>query len=304
MEAWVTLARLAQYLAAASLFGTPLFLAYAPSAAAARGRRPRALAIGSALLLASGAGGYWMVQTGLMAGDPAAASDPELLRSVLLESAVGYAILARFGAALTAAAATLVLRPGRPLWLVLASSGGVALASFAWTGHGAADEGGAGLIHLAADLVHLLGAGVWLGALAAFALLLRVPGSLTRDEASDLHDALRRFACVGSAAVAAIVASGLVNSWFLVGPNGLPSFLQTTYGWLLCGKLALFAAMLALAARNRFAHTPSLAEGLDRRDSLPALHALRTSVGVEMALGVLVLAAVSWLGITPPPSAG
>ena len=58
----------------------------------------------------------------------------------------------------------------------------VALASLAWSGHGAASEGFRGTVHLVADIVHLLAAGVWVGPLFALGLLLfRCASSMTAD---------------------------------------------------------------------------------------------------------------------------
>lgn len=50
------------------------------------------------------------------------------------------------------------------LWLATIA-GAIALASLAWNGHGAMDEG---VWHFTADILHLLAAGAWLGALVAF----------------------------------------------------------------------------------------------------------------------------------------
>ena len=46
------------------------------------------------------------------------------------------------------------------------------LASLAWAGHGGATPGRPGDLHLAADMLHLLAAGAWLGTLIPLALLL------------------------------------------------------------------------------------------------------------------------------------
>src|SRR3546814_7577933 len=48
----------------------------------------------------------------------------------------------------------------------LSVTAAIALATLAWTGHGAADEGLLGWVHLGADITHLLAAGIWVGALA------------------------------------------------------------------------------------------------------------------------------------------
>jgi len=77
--------------------------------------------------------------------------------------------------------------------------------------------------------------------------------------------------------------------------------LNTLYGQILLGKLALFAAMLVLAATNRFWLVPRMIE--TREDSAkPAvwLGRLRNHVLGEQFLGLMVLLAVSVLGTMRP----
>lgn len=302
MDAAIVIARAVQYLGGMALFGTPLFLLQTPSRLSPPWGRP--LIAGAAALLLAGALVYLPALTAEMAGDAAAARDPDMLRSVLLETPFGVAVLARGLAACAAIAATLVRQPGRRTQALAAALGAVALTSFAWTGHGAADPGPRGLVHLAADLLHLLAAGVWMGALFAFALRLARPGNISASEAEQLHRDLAHFAGVGSAAVAAIVASGLVNGWFLVGPARFDRLPATPYGLVLVAKLAAFAGMVLLAARNPFVHTPALAGALSEGATDRALGALRRSILLEMALGVGVLALVALLGVLAPISAG
>jgi putative copper resistance protein D len=55
-----------------------------------------------------------------------------------------------------------------------------------------------------------------------------------------------RFSGLGVISVVVLLATGLLNTWFLVGsPLAL---VGTTYGQLLLGKLGLFLAMVTLAA--------------------------------------------------------
>jgi len=306
METAIILTRIAQYLAAATLFGTPFFLLYAPSSfAPAQGAGPpwaRALAEIAALVVLLGSVIYLCAQTAMMAGDAAAATDPEMLTGVLTDSAMGLAVVARMAAAVLALLVALILKPGRLLWRLLTGLGAVALLSFAWTGHGAATEGAGGWVHLVADLLHLLAAGIWIGALAAFAILLARPARTTPQGAKALHEALDGFSGVGSAVVAVIVATGLVNSWFLVGPTRLAGLFSTPYGLLLLAKLAAFGGMVLLAARNRFAHTPALGRALAGPVE-PSLRTLRTSVAIETALGLAVLVLVAILGMLEPVAA-
>jgi len=300
MEAAVVLARLIGYLAGTALFGAPLFMLYTPVVDPFLGRPLRPWAMAAAVAAALAALAALAAQTGQMAGDPHAALDPATLRDVAFGSPFGLSILVRLAASTIAFVALCFSPRGR--WIACAMLGAVALGALAWSGHGAADEGAAGVIHTSADVAHLLAAGVWLGALLSLALLLFAPPADDGRLAS-LAQALKGFSGVGSLAVAAIVASGLANSWFLVGPEHVLDLGRTRWGQLLIFKLVLFAAMLALAALNRYRHTPRLEASLAARPAL-ALTALRRSVGFETALGFAVLALVAWLGVLPPSAAG
>jgi putative copper resistance protein D len=105
---------------------------------------------------------------------------------------------------------------------------------------------------------------------------------------------------MGYAAVATLVASGLINSWFLVG--SVSSLLTTLYGQILLAKVAFFAAMLALAAANRFWLVPRMIETRMGASGEPAvwLARLRYHVLGEQFLGLMVLLAVSVLGTMRP----
>lgn len=302
MDAAIVVVRFVQFVGAAVLFGTPLFFLYGiKRGSTARWLRPVAAAAAASVAIAAAAG--FGLQTAAMAGDPSAALDRGTLLAVATGTAFGPAILTRLAAAALALVAALILRGGSRLWLILSALGAVAMASFAWTGHGAAEDGVAGHIHAAADVAHLLAAGVWLGALAALAgLLTRGRGEPTGDAAT-LHRALAGFAGVGTAAVAVILATGLINSWFLVGPSRLLDLGASAYGWLLQIKIGAFVLMLGLAATNRFHLTPALERGLASGNPALALTALRRSVLAETLVGVLVLALVSVLGTLPPVAA-
>jgi len=169
-------------------------------------------------------------------------------------------------------------------------------------GHGAATEGPAGWIHLAGDIAHLLAAAGGIGALAVLWIVLARP-MLTVTGQKALCAALIGFSGVGTILVAIIVASGLINSFFLVGWD--PARITAArYGQVLIAKLFLFAAMLALAAANRYRHTPYLAQTLLKSEPATiALSQLRKSIIAESAAAAGVLALVSWLGTLAPVTA-
>ena len=102
---------------------------------------------------------------------------------------------------------------------------------------------------------------------------------------------------LGIVSVAALILSGVVNAWILVG--SFRGLVVTGYGQLLMLKLAAFAVMLAFAAVNRFALTPRLALSSDdaRQD---ALRALSRNTWIEIALGLSIFAMVGVLGTLHP----
>jgi putative copper resistance protein D len=63
-------------------------------------------------------------------------------------------------------------------------------------------------------------------------------------------------------------------------------------------KLLLFAAMLGLAALNRFHLTPALALAGDQP---PSFATLRLSLTIEAGAATAILALVAWLGTLEPP---
>jgi len=304
----VIVLRLLQFAGAMVLFGSSLFLLYA---------LPR-VGVGSAhhldwprRLLASAAGGVLiasllglLAHTAILAGSVAEGLKLESLSAVMTTMSMGPSTAVRASAAALALVILIARRPDSKSWWACAGAGAVISASFAWMGHGAATEGPTGLLHLAGDILHTLAAGVWIGALVAFLFLLR-PRAPSPELDAVLHKALHGFSGVGSALVGVLVASGLVNSWFLVGPSRIVSLWTTPYGQLLSLKLALFGGMLLLAAANRFRLTPALGAATtgDSSSSAKALAALRRSLILETALAVLVLGLVAWLGTLAPVSA-
>jgi putative copper resistance protein D len=300
LEPAVIVLRLLQYTAGSVLMGSALFAVYAlplrGPGSAAESRWPRPLLMAAAAVLAVAAALGLAAQTVVLAGSVGAGLTAEALSAVVGGMSLGMAALVRVLAAAAAFVVLLLARPGRAPWVPVALLGATAVASFGWMGHGVATEGVTGGYHLAADIVHALTAAVWVGALVAFVFLLR-----ERTDLATLHGALRRFSRLGVPLVAALLLSGLVNAWFLVGLDGIARLATTPYGGLLLAKLAMVAAMLALAAANRNRHTPAIESEIAGVAPDPAnLARLRRSITLEAALGLTVLAAVAWFGTLQP----
>jgi putative copper resistance protein D len=297
LEAAIVAARLLQYGGAAVLFGSSLFCVMAlPPRTVLPGARAL-VAVGALVLCLASLGLVW-AQASLFAGSFGAGLTGEALGAVAGTMDLGKAALVRAAVAATALVMVLFAPVRRTAWMPIAGLGAVASASLAWLGHAGASEGPLAPWQLIADVVHVLAACAWIGALPGFVLLARA-GS--RDHGRRLlHRALAGFAGTCSVLVALLVMTGLANALFLVGPDHLGDVWATDYGRALAAKLMLFAAMLLLAANNRWRLTPALA----RLPGPAAAGALRRSIAFEALAGFGVLAAVAWLGTLPPPALG
>lgn len=138
------------------------------------------------------------------------------------------------------------------------------------TRHGATDEGVSGVVHQSADVLHLLSAGIWLGALPPLIILLNLADSGGEVEARNASFGLERFSGIGPLVVAVLILTGFANSLFLIGLENFATAFRQPYIWVLVVKLCLFAAMLALAAANRFRLAPALAHAIAQSEAISA----------------------------------
>ncbi len=299
IAAGLIVSRFVHYLALSVLFGVALFPFYGfapPRRDLQRVRWLRPLLLSAALLgLLSGMSWFAFTTAG-MSGSMSGVTDPATLSTVIRQTDFGRVWVLRL---VLGAVLILLLLPRRvtaPRFYALLLGSLILLASIALTGHAGSDEGSAGLRHLIADAFHLVAAGVWVGALVVLARLVTISARQLRDDdLRTLHHALSRFSGVGTVVVAVLVLTGLIN------PGFFSSSLKTAYAQVLLVKLAMFAAMLLLAAANRFWLTPRLGATLDSTSGLEsAVGTLRKSLLTETGLAILVLAAVAWLGTLSP----
>ena len=234
--------------------------------------------------------------------------DRQTLGTVLNETSFGGVWMVRFGVAIMLSA---VLPLGRhtaddPSWLSLEAWSGMLacllLATLAWAGHAAADQGTDRTIHLTADIVHLVAASFWLGALPALVFVLARAGHATTSAVLPIAARMtQRFSMLGLVSIGCLVLTGVVNGWYLVG--SLPKLFGTQYGQLLLLKLALFVLMLILATVNRVYWVPKLAHAADatriETASVP-LRWLWRNATLETILGLAIVSVVSGLGMTIP----
>jgi putative copper export protein len=307
--------RLLHYAATVSLEGTFVFWcliawptferAKASQAFQARlDRRLLALAWASLLVaLASGAG-WLIIVASNMSGMPLTAVLPGgVIGIVLTQTRFGEDWILR--AALVVVLTVCLALQGRTHkhlagWIGLLAAAAF-IAALAWAGHGAAAEDVPfDAIHLPADILHLLAAGAWLGALLPLVILLAQARRDSSPEAVAVaRVATQRFSVLGLSCVGTLLVTGVVNTWFLSG--SVPALLGTLYGQLLLVKITLFAAMIVVAGVNQRSLLPCLADGA-RENTLRvrACRQLGRNASIEASLGVCVLAVVGIIGVLPP----
>lgn len=160
----------------------------------------------------------------------------------------------------------------------------VALLSIAATSHGAAIRGLA-TPAIIADALHLAAVAIWVGGLPAVLLVLWTH----RGERNELTATFRRFSTIALIAAGIAGVTGTYLAWLHV--LNFSAF-DNTYGRAVLAKVAFFAGLVVLGAVNRRWSLPSLQRG--------ARHRLRLTLGIEVALGIGLVAAVAVMTSTLP----
>jgi putative copper resistance protein D len=284
---WLVVARSIQFAGCILLFGQLLFTVAIAHGGGLAQRGARRVSIGCVVVIVLSGLAWLALVAASVTGQPLAQLEPHALWLMLTATTFGHLWMLR--AALLLLVTVAVGWQAHVLALVAAAA---CLASLAWAGHAAAGVGLQRVVELGSDVVHLMAAGAWLGALPALAWMLAHENDRVR-----LHRVVRRFSVYGVASAAALVATGALNAWYRVG--SVAALTQSEYGRLLLAKLALVAAMVALAACNRYLWTPRL---LGRQPR--ALRSLRRNTLLEIVAGAGVIAIVGALGITVPAAHG
>ena len=241
------------------------------------------------LALAAIAGAAWLVLTAAAMSDLPAAQifGDGVLWTVLSQTTFGRDWLARFALACALAATLPALlsprdRKSPRLEIAAAILAAAFAGTLAWSGHAAGGLGGEAIVHPAADVLHLIAAAAWVGALLPLIALFAAAGA---DDASlkMARTATTRFSILGIVSVGTLLVTGIVNTYYLAG--SLPALYGTDYGRLLLIKIALFLAMVAIAAVNRFRLTPRLVQEASIAASRDALRRLRRNAAIEALAG-------------------
>jgi copper transport protein len=202
----------------------------------------------------------------------------------VLTSSYGKAMLVRLA---VLAVGAVLLRPylagrgGKPVRAALAVLAVVGLATWPLSGHPATTT--APLLTIVSDAAHLVTMAIWLGG-----LVMLVGFLLRRANETELEAILPVWSNWAALAVTVLVLAGTAQA--LINVVTLDALLHTSYGQLLIAKIALLAAVLAVAWVSRRAITR-------KATRVPRL---RRTVVLEIAGAVVILGLTSALVQTTP----
>ncbi len=149
---------------------------------------------------------------------------------------------------------------------------------------------------VAAQIIHLVAVGIWVGGLIALAVALllvyRSGSSASQREATAII--IPRFSTLAIGSVVVISLTGFYAAWLQLG--GVDALRETGYGQVLLVKILLVCVMLLLGAVNFFYLEPRLRAGAQT-----GRHFSRTVAG-EAALGIAVLFVAGVLASLPAVS--
>ena len=212
---------------------------------------------------------------GNLGGDIASVTEPLMLQ-LALESKSGIGFLTAFLGFMVMSMAHR-LRGYANRFALLVSSAALLL-SFSMSGHSQLG----GFLSQLLLMLHLFGIAFWLGALFPFRWMCLQP------DPHNLSIVAHRFGVLAMGYVSLLLSAGVGYAYLLLGDVSL--MLKTQYGNVLLVKIVLVAALLSLAALNKFKLVPSL-----EPKWTPNVRQFQRSIQFEIAIALIILTASSLL---------
>ena len=225
--------------------------------------------------------------------DPGAGTTLNSMLTVVTRTDWGHGWMVGIVAAVVTSIGLALARRVPAAWTVAAIGAAGLAVTPALTGHAVATRD-VTAVAVTSDVLHVVGAGTWLGTLLVV-LLAGLPAALRRpvDERGPASAALlASYHPIALASVGLVLLSGVVSSW--VRLRSFSALTMTSYGSLLLYKVFIFLFVGLLGAYNWKKVMPRIAkpEGARR---------FRRSAAVELLVGGLVIALTAVLVATEPP---
>ena len=212
---------------------------------------------------------------GSLGGDIASVIEPLMLQ-LALESKSGVGFLTAFISFMVMSMAHRLRGHANRFGLLVSSA--ALLLSFTMSGHSQLG----GFLSQLLLMVHLFGIAFWLGALFPFHWMCLQP------DTHNLSIVAHRFGVFAMGYVSLLFSAGVGYAYLLLGDVSL--MLTTQYGNVLLSKIVLVAALLSLAALNKFKLVPSLEPRWT-----PNVRQFQRSIQFEIAIALIILTASSLL---------
>ena len=212
---------------------------------------------------------------GNLGGDIASVIEPLMLQ-LAIESKSGVGFLTAFTSFMAMLMAHRLRGHANRLGLLVSST--ALLLSFTMSGHSQLG----GFLSQLLLMVHLFGIAFWLGALFPFRWMCLQP------DTHNLSIVAHRFGVLAMGYVSLLLIAGVGYASLLLGNVSL--MLTTQYGNVLLLKIVLVAALLSLAALNKFKLVPSLEPRWT-----PNVRQFQRSIQFEIAIALIILIASSLL---------
>jgi putative copper export protein/methionine-rich copper-binding protein CopC len=219
------------------------------------------------------------------------ALDPSLVGTMLARTLWGWGWLLQVVGVVLALVGFLQARRGAGGWAVAAAGTLLLSMTPALSGHAAAVPG-ITVVSIAADTLHVIGAGGWLGSLLVL-VGIGVPVALRlaeQDRGPAIADLVNAFSPTALIFAGLAGATGLFAAWTHLG--SVSALWQTDYGRTLLVKLAVLSVVAGTGAYNWLKVRPALGDVEGGRR-------IRRSGSVELAVGVVVLLVTAVLVATP-----
>ncbi|MBG0566687.1 copper resistance protein CopC [Actinoplanes sp. NEAU-A11] len=150
------------------------------------------------------------------------------------------------------------------------------------------------VLAIGADALHLLAGSVWLGGLVG--LTLTLPDLSSRG--AHAAEVLARFSTAAAGVLAALIATGSLLAWRILGSWG--ALVDTGYGQLLLVKVAIVLVAVAIAAWNRWSLLPRLKQATKRTNRQPPSRSVVRATAIEGAVLTVALLITGLLVGTSP----
>jgi len=184
------------------------------------------------------------------------------------------------------------VRGGGDIWWVAAGVVALCAATPALGGHSAGSMK-MGYLAVAADALHVIAAGAWLGTLAALVVVTRRAVGRGASASDILPEAVVSFSPLAIVSTGVVVSTGVFATWLHIGSLG--GLFGSPYGRVVLLKVGLVGLVACLGAYNFQRVTPRL----DTEDG--SREFLSTSAPLELFVGLVVLLVTAVLVVMPHP---